>query len=325
VAHQQGLVHRDFKPDNILLMGDGVPGELARPVLADFGVLHRRDAAQKLTKTGARVGTLPYMAPEQLQGKVEPKTDIYALAAVLYEALTGRHYLPLSGSEDEIMRQIFEKTPQPVRKLQSDVPQWLSDLLAEALHKDPKHRPTAKDFYLTLMAAGEKVPSQSTFLNVGGLVVSQPRQLRQWLALGASTVALSVVTTLMVLWLYLAIVFGPDVAWQVMPGTPPNLDQTLEQVESLIDEAPEIFSDATPDPFVANAIVQGATTYGGLSLRTEPNYTAPAINRLPDGTELRVLGYSDDTEWAKVRTATGEEGWVFHTPYLSQLQATAVP
>jgi serine/threonine protein kinase len=84
-AHAKGVVHRDLKPDNILVAPDG------QPKVADFGLAHVADSTLELTRAGTALGTPLYMSPEQVSGSLEltPRTDVFALGAVLYEALTG--------------------------------------------------------------------------------------------------------------------------------------------------------------------------------------------------------------------------------------------
>jgi serine/threonine-protein kinase len=133
-AHEQGVVHRDIKPPNILLDEGG------QPKLADFGIARALDATQA-TRTGTYMGTARYSSPEQLQGKeITPKSDIYSLGATLYEAVTGRPMF--SGTPIEVASQHVSKPPTPPGEL-TPVDHGLEDLILACLAKNPEDRLTA--------------------------------------------------------------------------------------------------------------------------------------------------------------------------------------
>ena len=140
-AHEQGVVHRDIKPDNILLEGD-------RVLVADFGVARAvSEVAEKLTATGMVVGTPTYMSPEQASGEreLDGRTDIFALACVLYELLAGE--APFHGPTPQatLMRR-FTGPPRALRPV-VNVPEHVEAALMRALARDPKDRfPTAGEF-----------------------------------------------------------------------------------------------------------------------------------------------------------------------------------
>ncbi|WP_422927936.1 serine/threonine-protein kinase [Singulisphaera sp. PoT] len=141
-AHRGGIVHRDLKPGNVLLTEDGTPK------VTDFGLAHRFDLGEGLTRTGTRIGTPCYMAPEQADdrlGEVGPATDVYALGAILYEMLTGRP--PFKGkSASEIERQVISDQPVPPSKLNAKVSRDLETICLKCLQKDRRDRYTsAKD------------------------------------------------------------------------------------------------------------------------------------------------------------------------------------
>lgn len=132
-AHREGIVHRDLKPDNLMLTEGG------RLKVMDFGIA-RMAGSSHLTRTGLLVGTLRYMAPEQIQGaEVDRRTDVYALGVVLYQMLTGR--VPFEGGSDfAILKAQMEDPPVPPGTHVPDLPGWLERAVLRALEKDPARR-----------------------------------------------------------------------------------------------------------------------------------------------------------------------------------------
>jgi serine/threonine protein kinase/HAMP domain-containing protein len=134
-AHAQGVVHRDVKPQNLLVRPDGVLKVL------DFGVARAVRAAGGITLHGAAVGTPEYMAPEQLFGEeVDERADLYAAGAVLYECLTGRTPHG-SGPPAVLATRVLAGRPPAIDTLRSDVPPALAALVRRALDRDRDARP----------------------------------------------------------------------------------------------------------------------------------------------------------------------------------------
>ena len=154
-AHQQGIIHRDVKPDNVLL------GKNGRPVLNDFGIARMIEdgGGQGLTQTGAAIGTPAYMAPEQIQGqkeKISAATDLYSLAIILYELLTGRTPFTADTAFAVMLKHLNDPIPLP-RQLAPGLSEELERFLLKALAKEPEDRfPTAEIFadQLRLALAG---------------------------------------------------------------------------------------------------------------------------------------------------------------------------
>ena len=136
-AHRHGIVHRDIKPHNVLVDGEG------RVKVTDFGIA--RAGTSQMTETGSIVGTAQYLSPEQAKGgEVDPRSDLYSLGVVLYELLTGK--TPFDGETPvEIAMKHLSTTPQPPSKLRPDVPRELDMVVMRALAKSPDERYQSAD------------------------------------------------------------------------------------------------------------------------------------------------------------------------------------
>ena len=138
-AHRRGIIHRDVKPGNLMIVGGPVGGGEMTMKLTDFGIA-RAVEQTRITQVGSVVGTAAYLSPEQVRGEeATPATDVYALGVVLYQFLTGR--LPYEGSTlaELAVRQQNEK-PLPPSTYNDDVPETLGAAVLRALEGDPNRR-----------------------------------------------------------------------------------------------------------------------------------------------------------------------------------------
>ena len=149
-AHGRGIVHRDLKPDNVMLVQIGKRSDVVR--VLDFGIAKLRDeqgdiTAMPMTRAGDLLGTPQYMAPEQIRGeKVDARTDVYALGAMLYEMVTGR--LPFEGpSLMAILSKHLTELPVPpdLRRPDLAIPPPLCRVIMDSLQKDPAARPVTME------------------------------------------------------------------------------------------------------------------------------------------------------------------------------------
>lgn len=158
-AHQQGILHRDLKPGNVLMKGDSVP------CVTDFGLARRVDSGDEshLTHEGDILGTPAYMSPEQIEAKakgVGTAADIYALGVVLYELLAGR--TPFQGAVMSVLAQAMRDRPTPLTKVRPDVDPKLSDLCLRMLEKSPADRPQSMQEVIDLLQHWLKETSPET-------------------------------------------------------------------------------------------------------------------------------------------------------------------
>src|SRR3954447_20746127 len=152
-AHARGLVHRDVKPGNILI-ADG-----DRTYLTDFGLTKHAESASGLTKTGQWVGTVDYVAPEQVRGEaIDARTDVYALGCVLFHALAGKIPFPRANEIARIYAHVHDEPPA-VDWAALGVPPAIDAVLRRAMAKDPAARfQSAGDLGRAAVAATEQRP-----------------------------------------------------------------------------------------------------------------------------------------------------------------------
>jgi tetratricopeptide (TPR) repeat protein len=145
-AHEQGVVHRDLKPPNIMIDGNG------QPHLMDFGLARREVGEVTVTMDGQVLGTPAYMSPEQAQGeahKADRRSDVYSLGVILFQLLTGE--LPFRGNARMLMHQVIHDEPPSPRKLNGNVPKDLETITLKCLEKTaPQRYQTASELAIEL-------------------------------------------------------------------------------------------------------------------------------------------------------------------------------
>jgi hypothetical protein len=176
-AHREGLIHRDVKPGNFLVErgADGDPDHL---YLADFGITKHALSRSGLTTTGEFVGTIDYIAPEQIQDKeIDGRADIYSLGCVLYECITGR--VPFEKSVDAavIWAHVEESPPLPTT-LRPELPPAIDGVIARALAKDPNDRfDTCREFVAAVRDALGARAQDSVVASSAGVGADPPTLL----------------------------------------------------------------------------------------------------------------------------------------------------
>src|SRR6516225_8559877 len=172
-AHEQKFIHRDVKPENMLL------GRRQEVLLSDFGIatIAHSTSSVGVGAEGAS-GTLAYMAPEQIEGHPRAASDQYALGVVVYEWLCGER--PFEGSVSELIAQQLSMAPPPIRERMPAIPAEVEQVVLRALAKDPKARfASVKDFATALEQASQRVltPTAQQALEQSALSLAAPASL----------------------------------------------------------------------------------------------------------------------------------------------------
>ncbi len=277
-AHSRGVIHRDVKPENILLQG-------GKPVVSDFGIALAVGTAGggRLTGTGMSLGTPHYMSPEQATGDVGlgPGTDVYALGCVLYEMLVGEP--PYTGSTPQaILGKIIQAKPVSATEARQTVPANVDAAIRKALEKVPADRfASTSEFARALGEAGfryghtvEATESPSAPATAAG----------PWNRL---TLALAT----------LAAVFALTSAWALLRPEPPEpVTRQVLSAEEWGGSLPQVGSFVALAPDGSSMIVPMTTASGaralGLKLRGSTEVTL-----IPDTENARDVIYSPDSQW----------------------------
>jgi eukaryotic-like serine/threonine-protein kinase len=158
-AHERGVIHRDIKPDNIL-----IDAQSGRPMVTDFGIARAvTEGDSRLTATGIAIGTPTYMSPEQAAGErsIDGRSDLYSLGVLGYQMLTGEPPFTANSTPAILVKHISEQ-PTPVEQRRSDVPQDLSRIIMTLLEKEPANRFPSANAVVVALDTGKMPPRPVT-------------------------------------------------------------------------------------------------------------------------------------------------------------------
>jgi eukaryotic-like serine/threonine-protein kinase len=179
-AHQNGVLHRDVKPANLIVQPDG------RVKIVDFGIARLADQTTRLTRTDALIGTFHYIAPERLKGEMsDGRSDIWSAGVILYQMITGQ--VPFDGANVSTLYKVISEPYPPLRNYNADLPEELIAVVERALAKNPDDRySTAEEMAFDLQAISGSLQKE----RMGDLMISAKRLMEQGQLAHARTVLL---------------------------------------------------------------------------------------------------------------------------------------
>ena len=277
-AHQHGVIHRDIKPGNILIDAEG------QPHLSDFGLAMLTDAAHRVSQTGALIGTLSYLAPEQATGTTaSAATDIYSLGAVLYELLTGD--VPFSAATPaEVLRAVTEQPPQSPSALHKDIDRDLETICLKCLEKSPSNR------YSSARALAEDLERWQRREPILARPVGPILQLGRWIRrypVGAALIVSLFVGLLVSLSFLRVVVNGKRAADQQRA----KFENTREAIFRMIGVSKFWENPNTPIPIPSEFLAQAINADPGIPVagKTERYQIGMLLEEDPAGV---VIGYA---------------------------------
>src|SRR3954453_17586387 len=288
-AHRRGVIHRDFKPHNVIVGEDG------RLKVTDFGIA--RAGASEMTETGSIMGTAQYLSPEQAQGeRVGAQSDLYSIGVVVYEMLTGR--VPFTGeSAVSIALKHVSEEPPALRSLRPDVHPRLEQAVGRALLKDPAQRYASADEFIaaleqarTAIVSGDNSGGTSTFVPVAPVEERDPRG-RRWpfVVLALVLLGLALAAALLHPWSNATQVTVPRVVGQPAARATTQLERdgfkvTTHGVQSSIKPGTAV----SQDPAALTSADKGATVDLAAS-NGRGQGLVPDVKNLPRKSAIQAL------------------------------------
>ncbi len=277
-AHAEGLVHRDVKPGNILLTSEGHASSY-RAYLSDFGITKRLHTGAALTRTGQFVGTVDYVAPEQIQGEeVDGRADVYALACVLYRCLTGEVPFPRDTEVGTIYAHLQDRAPVPSER-RPDLPHGLDAPIARALAKSRDDRFETCERFAETAAAAIRRPSRPNADPIPHAGSKPARRRRPVLVWGSFAIAIAIAAAVI-----LSQRFGSGAG---ATGSP--LPPLPQMTWSAVGDVRDVFGGVRDQDIVDAAQVDG---------------TLVAVGRDDAGVDgnAAVWTSADGTRWTRIRS-----------------------
>ena len=291
-AHRAGLVHRDVKPENVLLSDDG------RVKVADFGLARAIQTSSVTATTGVLIGTVAYLAPEQVEhGRTDTRTDVYAAGVLLFELLTGAPPYDSESPMTVAYRHVHDDVPPPSRLVEG-VPAGLDDLVVRATRRDPAARPVdAGAFLAELRAVRADLPDAPagpvvrragapTLVVPRSELVAAPAKGRRRLVLGVLAALVAVAAVAGGWW---ALVGRYTDAPPVVGLTETQAREELTEAGFTVEERPAVYSDEVPedhvvdqDPVPDGRVVEGGTITLTTSLGPDRREVPEVVGRSPE-------------------------------------------